>query len=93
MGGRVILGVAEAKRVENVHRPAFHLYPTHSPQCSGDRANTFFFLVAKKNRLCGDVSFVRDNWYFCDKIDKDKINNFLIDSKILPVAKRFFVVG
>ena len=54
---------------------------------------TRFCRVAKKNRLCGDVSFVRDNWYFCDKIDKDKINNFLIDSKILPVGKRFFVVG
>ena len=39
---------AEAKRVENVHRPAFHLYPTHSPQCSGDRANTFFFVLLKR---------------------------------------------
>ena len=27
-----------------------------------------FFLVAKKYTLCGDVTFVRDNWYFCDKI-------------------------
>ena len=32
------------------------------------------------------MSFVRDNWYFCDKINIDKMNNFLIDSKILPVA-------
>ena len=36
------LGEAEAKRIENAHRPAFHLYPTHSTHCSGRRANTFF---------------------------------------------------
>ena len=42
-----------------------------------------FFLVAKKYTLCGDVTFERDNWYFCDNI------YFLFAQKYFCVTRSF----